>query len=281
MSVLNLYRLIPEDQKDEKQLREKFRHVQVYMAPKIFQFWRTPFGLSQVESHPADGAAFLECDYAGDLRIYLRKGYENEAYPYELVEQLGDFFNVPIGQRDILAAALIAPETRVDELFEARGIAPLVEETEVEEEHENSQRTSAPTVYTEPNEKRGSRPGDSRFSRLFSHKRFDTLFTNSADNTPEIPPPYRIAVARATQSAMGRPIEPRTFGTAHTLRSLGVLLKNLEFEQTTGAVVATARTPPAFWDRIFAFRHRDVDLGEIIVSICFYNLHTTDIASTD
>jgi hypothetical protein len=265
LHLLKIVRLIPENQTDEKQLREKFRDVEVYIAPKIVQYWRAPLGLREVHSEPADGDAFLEYDYAGDLRIYLRTGYENEAYPYELVEQLRNFFNVPIEQRDLLAVALIAPEKRVDEHFETRGIAPLLEEETVDEEGDEGSATYTPIHHPKPSKKRQLRLGDSRFSRLFSHKRFGASFVNQTNSPSNSPPSYRVAVARATQSAIGRPIEPRTFGSAHTLRSLGVSLKNLEFEQEYGAVVGTARSPPTVLDRIWGLKQRGVEIGETIV----------------
>src|SRR5262245_10816505 len=139
-----MIRLMPENQTDEKQLREKFRGVDVYVASKIVRYWQATLGLRQVHSTLAEGAAFLECDYAGDLRIYLRAGYENEAHPYELAEQLQNFFNVPIEHRDLLTVALIATEERVDQLFEARGIAPLLEEGIVDEEHDEEDATYTP-----------------------------------------------------------------------------------------------------------------------------------------
>jgi hypothetical protein len=266
---------MPENQKDEKQLREKFRNVEVYMAPRIIQYWRAPLGLRVVHSGVADGAAFLECDYAGDLRIYLRAGYESEGYPHELAEQLRNFFNVPIEQRDLLAAALIAPEKRVDELFEERGIEQLIEEETLDEEGDEEASAFAPIQYPGPRKKSRLRLGDSRFSKLFSHKRFSASFFNEADSSSNTPPSYQVAVARATQSAIGRPLEPRTFGSAHTLRSLGVSLKGLEFEQEHGAVVGTARSPPTFLDRIWGLTQRDVQIGETIVGFAFICLHSS------
>jgi hypothetical protein len=263
-------RLIPEDERDWKQLRERFHDVEVYTAPEIVQYWRAALGLRVVHSEPADGFAFLEFDYAGDLRIYIRNGYEDEAYPYELVEQLGNYFNVPLEQRDLLAAVLIAPEERIETIFESRGIAPLLEEGVerlAEEDDDTENATFAPIRHQIVNKKSQSRLGDSRFSRLFSNKRFSTSFFNQYSSSSDSPPSYHVAVARAVQGAVGQPVEPRTFGSAHTLPSLGVSLKNLDFAQEYGAVVGTARRPPSLLERIWGLKERDFEVGETIVRI--------------
>lgn len=275
LHALKCFRLIPENQTDEKQLRERFRDVEVYIAPKIVQYWRAPLAFREIQSKPADGDAFLEFDYAGALRIYLRTGYENEAYPYELVEQLRNYFNVPFEQRDLLAAALIAPMERVDQQFETRGIAPLLDEEETAEENDTGSITYAPIHHLE-SKKRQSRLGGSRFTRLFSHKRFDASFDDQAESSSSSPPSYHVAVARATQSAIGRPSEPRTFGDAHVLQALGVSLKNLVLEQQHGAVVGTTISPPSFWDRIWNLKQRDFEIGETIVRSSFKQLHYFD-----
>jgi hypothetical protein len=268
-----MIRLMPENQTDEKQLREKFRGVDVYMASKIVQYWRAPLGLRQVHSTLAEGAAFLECDYAGDLRIYLRAGYENEAYPYELAEQLRNFFNVPIEHRDLLTVALIAPEERVDQLFETRGIVPLLEEGIVGEEHDEEDATYAPVQYRPgPSKKSRSRLGsDLRFSRLLSHTRFSPSFFKQTNSSSNSPPSYNAAVARATQNAIGRPAEPRTFASALTLPSLKGSLKELEFVQKHGAVVGTPKSPPTILDRVRGLAQRDADIGEMIVRLPLNN----------
>jgi hypothetical protein len=258
-----LSRLIPEDQTDEKQLREKFSAVTVCMASKIVQYWYAPLGLSRVYSKLAEGAAFMESDYTGDLRIYLRSGYEKEAYPYELAEQLRNFFNVPVEHRDLLTMALIAPEERVDELFEARGIAGLPDLGEVEEDEEDEDVASyAPILYCpKPGKKRRSRlGGDLRFSRLFNDRRFHHSFFNN--EASKIPPSYNLAVARAIQNAIGRPVEPRSFGGVLRLKQSP---SELDFVHTNGAVVATPKTPPTSLDRLKGMLQRDISIGERIV----------------
>lgn len=218
----------------------------------------------QIQSESADGDAFLETDYAGDLRIYLRTGYENEAYPFELVEQLRNFFSVPFDQRDLLAAALIAPVERVEQQFESRGISPLLEEEEDAEEDNTDSVTSTPLLLEVKKHQRRAR--GSRFSHLFGHKRFDASFYDQAESSSSSPPSYSVAVARATQSAVGWPVEPRTFGDAHMLQALGVSLKNLILQQEHGAVVGTAISTSSWWDRFWNSRQRDLELGETIVS---------------
>ena len=235
----------------------------------IVQYWHAPLELRRVYSTLDEGAAFLECDYAGDLRIYLRAGYENQAYPYELAEQLRNFFNIPIEHRDLLIMALTAPEERVDQLFEARGIAPLLEEGIVGEEHDEEDATYAPVHYRPGQIKKShSRLGsDLRISRLLSHTRFSPSFfkqTNGSSNSNS-PPSYNVAVARATQNAIGRPVEPRTFANALTLPSLKGSLKELEFVQKHGSVVGTSKSTPTILDRVRGLAQRHPDIGEIIV----------------
>jgi hypothetical protein len=237
------------------------------MASKIVQYWRVPLGLREIQSTQSEGAAFLECDYAGDLRIYLRANYENETYPYELTEQLQNFFNVPVEHKDLLTVALIAPEERVDQLFETRGIAPLLEEEIMDEADDEDDSAYAPVVYCpRPNDKNRSRLGSElRFSRLFSHTRFSPSFSKQTDSPSTSPPSYSVAVARATQNAIGRPVEPRAFGGALTLSSLTGSLKELEFVQEHDAVVGTPKGPPTILDRIRSLVQRDADVGETIV----------------
>jgi hypothetical protein len=240
------------------------------MASKIVQYWYAPLGLSRVYSKLAEGAAFMESDYTGDLRIYLRSGYEKEAYPYELAEQLRNFFNVPVEHRDLLTMALIAPEERVDELFEARGIADLPEESnlgegQVEEDGDDEDVASyAPILYCpKPGKKRRSRlGGDLRFSRLFNDRRFHPSFFNRDNEASKIPPSYNLAVARAIQNAIGRPVEPRSFGGVLTLKQSP---SELDFVYTNGAVVATPKTPPTSLDRLKGMLQRDISIGERIV----------------
>lgn len=258
-----------EDQANEMQLREKFRHVDVYMAPKISQYWRAPVGLAEVQSTPADGAAFLESDYAGDLRIYIRKGYDKEVYPYELAEQLQSFFNVPVEHKDLLTVALIAPEDRVDHLFETRGIAPLLEDDTADEEHGDNGAAYAPVRYCpQPNKKSWSQyVDDSRFSRLFGHKRFNNSFSGETVSSSSTPPSYSVAVARATQNAIGRPAEPRTFGGAIMLSALKASPNKLDFVQERGAVVGLPKRPPTIFERIRGLVQSDGDVGEKIVRL--------------
>jgi hypothetical protein len=79
------------------------------------------------------------------------------------------------------------------------------------------------------------------------------------------PPSYNVAAARATQSAIGRPVEPRTFANALTLASLEGSLTELEFVQGRGAVVGTRKSSPTILDRVRGLAQRDADIGEAMV----------------
>ncbi|KAM0323126.1 hypothetical protein ACHAQA_008976 [Verticillium albo-atrum] len=136
------FRLMPDQQPDQERIRDKFRNIDVYVASDISQYWTVPLGLTQVRSTLANGAAFLECDYAGDLRVYLREGYETEAYPCELAEQLRSFFSIPVEHRDLVSVALTAGVERVEQIFDARGILPLIDEDSDSEDTETAIETS-------------------------------------------------------------------------------------------------------------------------------------------
>ncbi|SPN98452.1 uncharacterized protein DNG_01496 [Cephalotrichum gorgonifer] len=264
-----LFRLTPENQADVKHLRAKFRNVDVYLAPKIIQYWQAPLGLRNVSSTPHDGAAFLEADYAGDLRIYLRDDAEKDTYPYELAEQLRNFFNIPDKDRDLLAAAMTAPEDRVEQLFESRGIPPLLEDGGNEEDEGEEGAAYSPVQFPPPpSKKKASRlGGDSRVSRLLSSTRFGPSFFKQDEEKPApVPPTYSVAVARSTQNAMGRPVEPRTFASAITLPTLKSAINDLEFVQTQGAVVGTPRSAPTMLDRFRRLVQHDDEVGERMVS---------------
>ena len=65
---------MPESQPNKRQIREKFSAVNVFVAPGIDQYWRATLGLQRITSKTTEGAAFLETDYGGCLRIYVRRG---------------------------------------------------------------------------------------------------------------------------------------------------------------------------------------------------------------
>lgn len=261
---LSRARLIPENQADPEHLRSKFSYVNVFVAPKIVQYWNAPLGLSQVTSTRSEGIAFLESDLSGVMRIYLRAGYEEDAYPYELAEQLRAFFNISPGHRDLLAAAITAPEERVEQLFDSRGIAPLIEEG-VSRDGEDV--TLGPVRFP-PGPSKTARMrlgGESHLTRLLSSTRFGPSFFNTVEATSGTLPPYDVAVQRSTHNAIGRPVEPRSFLDGVTLAGLNNELGKLEFVQKEGAVVGTPRVETSFFDRFRSWAHRDSDAGEAMV----------------
>lgn len=262
---------MPEGQENHHQLAASFRRVEVYTAERIMQHWKTPLGLKQVHSQLAEGSAFLECDYAGDLRLYLRKDHENEVFPLEMAEQIRRYLGINPENRDLLIAALSVSEERIDELFDSRGIAPLVEQDipDDEAENESSEEATAfnPVARPVPTKKKSSRFGaTARFTRLFGPTRFSPSFFKQGNASTNSLPSYNAAVARSTQNAIGRPAEPRTFSNALTLPSLKGALKDLDFVQTGATVVGTPTNPITLFDRIRGLTQRDRDIGEMIVS---------------
>ncbi|RTE70398.1 hypothetical protein BHE90_015207 [Fusarium euwallaceae] len=262
-----LFRLMGESVENKQQLRRCFSQVQVFTSDKVVQSWQATLNMQRIDSSFAEGTAFLECDYAGDLRIYLRSGYEKEAHPCELAEQLRNFFNIPIEHRDLIMMVLTDREGRLDRLFQERGISPYQEDSPEPGELDGEEGEYRPVQNPAPSKK--SRLGltnGSRFNRLFSHARFSPSFFKQADNASNSLPTYDVAVARATQNALGRPVEIRTFAGAMTLPSVKGALRDLEFTQKTGAVIGTPTGPPRMLDRVFGLTKRDSEVGEAIVS---------------
>ncbi|KAM0438683.1 hypothetical protein ACHAPT_001439 [Fusarium lateritium] len=261
------FRLMGEGVDDKQQLRSCFSQVQVFTSDKVVQSWQASLGMRRIDSSFAEGTTFLECDYAGDLRIYLRSGYEKEAHPCELAEQLRNFFNIPIEHKDLVAMVLTDREERLDRLFQERGIAPFQEDSPEPGELDAEEGEYRPVQPPAPSKK--SRLGlsdGSRFNRLLSHARFNPSFFKQGDSTSNSLPTYDAAVARATQNALGRPVELRTFAGPMTLPSVKGALRDLEFTQKTGAVIGTPTGPPSMLDRVFGFTKRDSEVGEAIVS---------------
>lgn len=233
------------------------------------QYWHAPLGLSQVSSTHSDGVAFLESDLAGAMRIYLRAGHEDEAHPYELAEQLGTFFNVAPEHRDLLAAAITAPEERVEKLFEARGITPLIEDG-ANDEVGGRGDVSLSAVQFPPGPSNASRMrlgGDSRLTRLLSSTRFGPAFFNTKTAAPSLPP-YDLALERSTHNAMGRPVEPRSFPAGVTVEGLNRTLGRLEFVQRGEAVVGMPRVRRGLFERFRSWGQRGCDAGEAMVCLC-------------
>ncbi|RSL45040.1 hypothetical protein CEP54_014440, partial [Fusarium duplospermum] len=239
------FRLMGEGVENKQQLRRCFSQVQVFISDKVVQSWQATLNMQRIDSSFAEGTAFLECDYAGDLRIYMRSGYEKEAHPCELAEQLRNFFNIPIEHRDLVMMALTNNENRLDRLFQERGISPYQEDSPEPGELDGEEGEYRPIQNPEPSKK--SRLGltnGSRFNRLLSHARFSPSFFKQADNA----------------------IELRTFAGAMTLPSVTGALRDLEFTQKTGAVIGTPTAPPRMLDRVFGLAKRDSEVGEAIVS---------------
>lgn len=263
---------------NKRELRRCFSQVQVFTSDKVVQSWRATLNMRQIDSSFSEGTAFLECDYAGDLRIYLRSGYEKEAHPCELAEQLRNFFNISIKHRDLVMMVLSNKEERLDRIFQERGIAPFQEDSPESGELDSEEGEYNPVQNPAPSKR--SRLGltdGSRFNRLLSHARFSPSFFKQADNASNSLPTYDVAVARATQNAIGRPVEPRTFAGAMTLPSVKGALRDLEFTQKTGAVIGTPTGPPRMLDRVFGLAKRDSEVGEAMVSNPFpYSVTTTD-----
>ncbi|KAL2669765.1 hypothetical protein Neosp_015210 [[Neocosmospora] mangrovei] len=261
------FRLMGEGVKNKQELRSCFSQVQVFTSDRVVQSWRATLNMKQVDSSFSEGTAFLECDYAGDLRVYLRSGYEKEANPCELAEQLRNFFNISIAHRDLVMMALNDREERLDRIFQERGIAPLQEDSIESGELHGEEGEYRPIQSPALSKKSRLRLTDgSRFNRLLSHTRFSPSFFKQVENASSSLPTYDAAVARATQNALGRPVELRTFAGAMTLPSVKGALRDLEFTQKTGAVIGTPTGPPRILDRVFGLAKRDSEVGEAIVS---------------
>ncbi|EGY19727.1 uncharacterized protein VDAG_01743 [Verticillium dahliae VdLs.17] len=277
------FRLMPEDQPNQEQVRDKFRSIDVYVASEISQYWTAPLGFTQIRSTLATGAAFLECDYAGDLRIYLRKGYETEAYPCELSEQLRSFFSIDIEHRDLVSVVLTAEVDRVEQIFDSRGVMPSIPDDDDDEdgndETQNGADSGAKTgnnyipgvgvipVTTGPRAGSSSGGEGSRFSRLLGNSRFSAAFYGQPNSSYESLPSYTAAIARSTGSAAAAgAAERRTIPGAYTLPFLRGALRELNFHQKEGTVIGAPVAPPGFLDRVKTFAQRDSDLGELFVA---------------
>lgn len=277
---------MPLGQPNQDQLRAKFRSVDVFSATTITQYWRAPLGLQQVQSAQTTGTAFLESDYFGDLRIYMPTGYETEPHPFELVEQLCEFFSISVQHRDLVLLALTAAEERVERVFASRGIGPLVDDgllagplgLAVVYGHDESDTDSdGDAGYETAEEDEGGQDGEtkkgaSRFNRLLNRKRFHPSFFRQGNGSNESLPSYSAAVARTTHGgAMGGRLAPtRQLPGVFTLPSLKKTIREMEFHQKDGAVIAEPTRPPTLFDRIRGLAQRDVDIGEMIVGVLVF-----------
>lgn len=255
-----------------KQIISSYKCLGVFTSPKVVQYWRATLGIGQVQSLPTEGVAYLEINYSGNLRLYLREGYETEPYPCELAQQLRGFFGIPCEHQDLLTVALSAPDERVEHLFDSRGIRSWFETEAIEDEEEEEIRGVAiydPVNRPGPNKKSRLRVNaGARFSSLFGPTRFTPGFFQNNTSGNDLPS-YNAAVARSTQNAIGRPAEPRTFTKALTLPSLNKALRELNFVQTGATVVGTPASSLSLLNRVRGFAQRDSDVGEMMV--CFFH----------
>ncbi|ROT35439.1 hypothetical protein SODALDRAFT_283794 [Sodiomyces alkalinus F11] len=272
-----LFRLMPPGQPNQDQLCAKFRSVDVFSATTILQYWRAPLGLQQIQSAQTMGTGFLESDYFGDLRIYMPTGYETEPHPFELVEQLCEFFSIPTEHRDLVLIALTARIERVEEVFLRRGFVTLPDEGlrlgdngggDVGGPSDAHSDDGVGYETAEEGEGQGKGKGTSRFSRLLNRKRFHPSFFKQGNGSSESLPSYSAAVARTAQGGVmgGRLAPTRQLPGAFTLPSLKRTIGEMEFHQKEGAILGQHTRPLTLFDRIVGLAHRDADVGEMIVS---------------
>lgn len=207
----------------------------------------------------------------------MREGSEGDAYPHELVERLRVFFGVAPENRDLVAAAITAGEGALEELFEARGIAPLLDEggevdgdgDDIGCEGEEEEAEYTPVQFL-PEASKAARPrlgGDSRFSRLLGSTRFAPAFFKNGGSVGSLPS-YDTVLDRSAQNAMGRPVEPRATSSAVTLKALQGQLSKLEFvkkDDAEGIVLGKPVVQPSFFDKFKSKIQRDSGAAEAMV----------------
>lgn len=192
------------------------------------------------------------------------------------MEHLRVFFGAAAEHRELIGAAITSEEDVVEGLFEARGVAPLLEEGveggSEEEETEEGDAEYTPVQFL-PEASKASRPrvgGDSRFSRLLGSTRFAPAFFKNGGPSGTLPS-YDTALDRSAQNAMGRPVEPRTTSKAVTLTALRGQLSKMEFvkkEDVEGLVVGRPVAPPSFFDKFKSKLQRDSGAAEAMVRFC-------------
>lgn len=264
---------MPLGQPDQAQLRSKFRSIEVFSAETITQFWRAPLGVRQVQSKSTTGQAFLESDYFGDLRIYIPVGYESEPYPFELAEQLREFFSIAVEHRDLVLLVLSGKLNRIQEVFSSRSIGNLIDENadgELATADDAWRDGEGSTVGSDTpgRDNKQKSQGSSRIGRILNPKRFHPSFFKEGDGSSEDLPSYSAAVARTTHGAAssgtGRP--RRKLPPIFTLPSLQNTIQDVQFHQKDGAIVGEQpKTPPSVLGFLKGLAQRDVDVGEMIV----------------
>ena len=276
-----LVRLMPDLQHDRDHIRDKFGNVEVYLASSILQHWTAPLGVQQIQSRTSEGVALLESDYAGDLRIYLKTGYDAEPFPLELADQLTDFFNIPADKKDLVNVVLTAGIDRIDRLFDEKGIPPLLEDIpdRPQEDYEDPPEVLAlarshtgSTVDEKPKTKLGSSQS-SRFTRLVAHKRFASSATSFSEANQSVSslPSYHTAIGKPSKkiSSFKNEKKGQSNPVFYSLDDVEKTLKDMKFQQHGGIVKAKLPEPQGFMDRVKNYMQRDNDAAETIVSV-FY-----------
>ncbi|KAH7140312.1 hypothetical protein B0J13DRAFT_557512 [Dactylonectria estremocensis] len=254
-----LVRLIPIHKRIDEQILQSFRKVEVHLASKVVQYWRAPVSLRQVQSTLTEGVAFLECDYAGAFRIYLRAGYEAEDNPLELSDQLGLFFNIPSGDWDLLNVVLTGNINRIDALFEARGIAPLTEHVTFEEETDED---SDEEEY-DPGEERQDQlqhESVSRFARILRQTRFLPSLSSSVEQNV-----VKEEKSTFQEGGINQPSSVQASLSPVSLATMRSTLRDLEFSERDNSIVGTLPELTLF-NRLMGLAKFDSDVGEMIVS---------------
>ncbi|KAH7129049.1 hypothetical protein EDB81DRAFT_860037 [Dactylonectria macrodidyma] len=254
-------RLIPKTKRTDDQILKCFRKVEVHLASKVIQYWRAPVSLRQVQSTLTEGVAFLECDYAGDFRIYLRTSYEAEDNPSELSDQLRQFFNIPAEHRDLINVVLTGSINRIEALFEARGIAPLAEHIALGEEmDENSDEEEY-----DPGEEKRDQPQKenlSRFARILRQTRFLPSVSSSVEKNI-----VKEEKEKSTyqEGGINQPSSVQASLSPVTLAAMRSTLRDLKFAERDHSIVGTL-PELTFFDRFKGLATFDSDVGEMIVS---------------
>lgn len=273
-----LVRLMPDLQHDRDHVRDKFGNVEVYLASSIEQYWTAPLGVKEVRSKVSEGYAFLESDYAGDLRIYLKTGYDAEPFPIELADRLTEFFNIPETKKDLVNVVLTASVDRLDRLFDEKGIPPLLEEiperpeADFEDPPEDVALARSQTSREEkPKSKLGSSE-NSRFTRLLAHKRFNSSTSGFSDINQSISslPSYNTAIGNPSKLGSSSKLDEKKQKSIvpvfYTLEDVEKTLKDMRFQQHKGIVKAKLPEPQGLLERVKNYVQRDNDAAELVVS---------------